>query len=109
MEGVLEQILEELREIRQLLSENQVGDNVINHNRYVNTTMKSKEAAEYLGITENRLRTLAKEGKIKHFRAGNKFLFRRNSLDLWLNEVQDGSIKSEFNPILKKGLRKVKE
>lgn len=50
MEGIMEQILAELKEIRHLFAENQ-GNNISN-SRYVNTTIISKEAAEYLGITE---------------------------------------------------------
>lgn len=47
-------------------------------------TFKLKEAAEYLDITEYRMRLLAKQGKIKCFKAGNRYLFRSNDLDEWL-------------------------
>jgi excisionase family DNA binding protein len=107
MEGILEQILYELKEIKQLLAENK---NITTETGigYINNTMKVKEASAYLGITEWQLRTLAKQGKIKHLRSGNRYLFRRHSLDLWMIEVQENSIKKDDDPEIKKGLWKVK-
>jgi excisionase family DNA binding protein len=95
MDGILEQILIELKEIRKLLIENK---NVCDPNfngRLVNDTMTTKEAAEYLGIAVSRVRILAKQGKIKHFMAGNKRLYKKKSLDQWLEEVQEYSIVSQ--------------
>ncbi|NMB96109.1 MAG: helix-turn-helix domain-containing protein [Clostridiaceae bacterium] len=92
MDGLLEQILSELKEIKQLLAKNQ-GIDAATKSDSINDTMKSKEAAEYLGITEYRLRTLTKQGEIKHFMAGNRFLYKRESLELWLVEIQEASIR----------------
>lgn len=107
MEGILEQILSELKEIKQVFAENQ-NNNTDTRKGYINNTMKVKEATGYLGITEWQLRTLAKQGKIKHLRSGNRYLFRRDSLDFWLKEVQEESIKKDDELFEKHGMKKVK-
>ncbi len=39
--------------------------------------------------------------------AGNRFLFRKEALDSWLQEVQNNSIEKE-EPLIKNGIRKIK-
>lgn len=109
MDGLLEQILSELKEIKQLLAKNQGIDVTATKSELINDTMKSKEAAEYLGITEYRLRTLTKQGEIKHFTAGNRFLYKRKSLDLWLEEIQEASIRKNEEVQGYGKIRRVKE
>jgi excisionase family DNA binding protein len=74
-----------------------------------NNTLKTKEAAKYLGIAEHRLRLLTKQGKIKHFTAGNKYLYKRISLDQWLDEVQESSIKKSSEKDDYGKIRKVRD
>mgnify|MGYP000900398974 CR=1 FL=1 len=93
MDGLLEQILSELKEIKQLLAKSQGANMTFAKSELINNTMKSKEAAVYLGITEYRLRKLTKQGEIMHFTAGNRFLYKRKSLDIWLEEIQEASVK----------------
>ena len=88
MDGILEQILVELWEIKQILNNKENGLK----SQVSNNTMKTKEAADYLGITEYRIRALTKKGEIKHFKAGNRILYKRSALDQWLEEVQEASI-----------------
>jgi excisionase family DNA binding protein len=110
MDGILEQILSELKEIKLLLKENMGKDTSTTNNTPVMNTMKTKEAAEYLGITEWQLRILTKQGKIQHFKAGNRFLYKRKSLDLWLENELASSVKHEDEEEIGPGrIRRIKE
>ncbi len=107
MEGVLEQILAELKEIKQILAKNysvidgitkiQITNDYVKNDPVTNNTMKTKEAAEYLGISVNSLKVFTKQGKIKYFTIGNRCLYKRMSLDQWLKEIQDESIQKTKN------------
>ena len=110
MDGILEQILAELKEIKQLLSENRGAETLTTNSTPAVNTMKTKEAAEYLGITEWRLRLLSKQGKIQHFRAGNRFLYKRKSLDLWLENELACSVEQKEEEDFSPGrIRRIKE
>jgi excisionase family DNA binding protein len=53
------------------------------------------EAAEYLGVAQNTVRTWADEGHIKHRRTpGGQRRFRKADLDKFLNDLDD---KAEDN------------
>jgi len=109
MDGILEQILTELKEIKQLLSENMGKDTSPTNSAPIMNTMKTKEAAEYLGITEWQLRFLTKQGKIQHFKAGNRFLYKRKSLDLWLEKELTSSVEHKDEEDIRPGrIRKIK-
>lgn len=56
MDGVLEQILAELKDIKQLIATSQGSNIAAIKVESVHDTMKTKEAAEYLGIALHRLR-----------------------------------------------------
>lgn len=110
MDGILEQILAELKEIKLLLSKNIGQDMSATNNTMVMNTMKTKEAAEYLGITERQLRTLTKQGKIQHFKAGNRFLYKRKSLDLWLDSELKSSVEQKDEEDTQPGrIQRIKE
>lgn len=95
MDGILEQILIELKEIKQLMAAERRNSNA-SDNHLQNDTMTVREAAKYLGIAEQRLRSLTAQGSIRHLKAGNRFLYKRKSLDIWLEEVQNESIKPDI-------------
>ena len=57
-------------------------------------TLNAKQAASYIGISYWTLLNIARQGKIKHFRGGNKLLFRQKSLDEWMAQEEEASIKS---------------
>mgnify|MGYP002411641638 CR=1 FL=1 len=59
-------------------------------------TFKRKEAAEYLQITDNFLYTLTRAGKIKHFRAGNRYLYKKSDLDEWIKNETKKGLKEEI-------------
>ena len=109
MDGVLEQILAELKDIKKLIGTSQGSNFAAIKGKSTNDTMKTKEAAEYLGITEYRLRTLTKQAAIRHFEAGNRFLYKRKTLDLWLEETQEASVQQSEEEIGFGRIRKIKE
>lgn len=75
----------------------------------INKTFKPKEAAEYLDVSEYRIRISAKQGKLKHFRVGNRYLFRKCDLDEWIKEETEKSIVKEKHDNQYGKLRKVTE
>lgn len=107
MDGILEQILSELKEIKQILAKNE-AINVFTNNTE-DRTMKAKEAAKYAGITEWALRTFTKQGKIKHVMVGNRYIYRKSALDEWLREALETSVKTDEEPTIKGTIRKVSE
>ena len=56
-------------------------------------TLNAKQAAQYIGISYWTILSLAKQGQIKHFRGGNKILFRQKSLDEWITISENKSIR----------------
>lgn len=66
-------------------------------------TMNAKQAAQYIGISYWTLLNLTRQGQIKHFRGGNKLLFRQKSLDEWMSEAEDASIRSTMQSPNKTG------
>lgn len=58
-------------------------------------TMQTKPAAEYLGLSYWKLLELVKAGKVPHIRVGGRILFRRESLDKWLEEQEETSVRKE--------------
>jgi len=56
-------------------------------------TLTAKQAAQYIGISYWTLLNLVREGQIRHFRGGNKILFRQTSLDEWMYEAEEASIR----------------
>lgn len=59
----------------------------------VRATLKAKEAAHYLGFSYWKLLELVKAGEIPVIRAGNRLLFRRETLDLWLSQQEAASVE----------------
>jgi len=55
--------------------------------------LNAKEAARYIGISYWTLLNIVRQGQIKHFRGGNKLLFRQQSLDEWITAAEAASIK----------------
>lgn len=55
-------------------------------------TLTRKEAAEYLGISPWLLWKLTKQGQIPHCRVASRILYRRRSLDEFLDEREEKAI-----------------
>jgi len=70
-------------------------------------TMKAKEAAEYLGISYWLLLEMTKKGELCYIAAGGRKLFRKESLDLWMTNMEAKSLKTKPEPAGYGRLRKV--
>lgn len=58
-------------------------------------TMQAKEAAAFLGMSYWKLLELKKAGKVPHVPIGGRVLFRKESLERWLQEREAASIRLE--------------
>ena len=61
----------------------------------IRATLPAKEAAQYIGISYWLLLEMVKRKEIPHIQVGNRFLFRRESLDAWLSDQEAASIQKE--------------
>ncbi|HEX4156214.1 MAG TPA: helix-turn-helix domain-containing protein [Acidobacteriaceae bacterium] len=52
----------------------------------VREVMDIRQAAEYLGISGDTLYRYASEGFVPAFKLGNRWRFRKNLLDSWMDE-----------------------
>ncbi|GED55139.1 DNA-binding protein [Brevibacillus borstelensis] len=57
-------------------------------------TMTAKDTAAYLGISYWKLTMMCKAGEIPHLRAGNRILFRKETLDRWMANQETLSVQS---------------
>lgn len=56
-----------------------------------------KELSSYLRISISEIRKLVKQNKIPHFRVGNRIKFELNTINLWIEKLdQKESKKSLF-------------
>ena len=70
--------------------------------------MTLAQAAEYAGLAKNHIRNLVITKKIKHHKAGNKYLINADAIDEYLKQAQEESIKPEDPNNSYGTLRKVK-
>lgn len=56
-------------------------------------TLKSKQAAAYLGISYWKILDMVKKGEIPHIKAGKLVLFRKETLDNWIVEQEQQSVE----------------
>jgi excisionase family DNA binding protein len=55
-------------------------------------TVKAKQAAEYLNISYWKILDMVKKGEIPHIKAGKLVLFRKETLDRWIEEQEAASV-----------------
>ncbi|KNF09851.1 DNA binding domain, excisionase family [Gottschalkia purinilytica] len=73
-----------------------VNDIIKNSNKeIVRMTMTAKEAAKYLDISYWLILELVKRKEIPCIDLGNRKLFRKHSLDAWMNKKEQESIEHE--------------
>lgn len=60
-------------------------------------TMTAKDTAAYLGISYWKLTMMCKAGEVPHLRAGNRILFRKETLDRWMANQETLSIQSKHD------------
>lgn len=70
-------------------------------------TLPAKPAAKYIGISYWKLLELAKAGELPHIRVGRRLLFRRESLDRWLEQQEAGSVQKP-EPVARGKIRRLK-
>ena len=58
------------------------------------STIRIKEAAEYLGLSEYLVRKMCKTKQLPHIKAGGIYLFRKSSLDEWMKRQEDSNLES---------------
>nr|WP_150959612.1 helix-turn-helix domain-containing protein [Aneurinibacillus sp. XH2] len=56
--------------------------------------MTVKEAAELLRVSKDSLYRDVRRGRIKHFKIGATILFRRDTLQAWIEQQEKESIKA---------------
>lgn len=71
-------------------------------------TLSGKEAAKYLGISYWLILDLAKRNQIPCIHAGTRVLFRKETLDLWMQNQEIKSMQpAAIDPVGYGTLRKV--
>ena len=68
------------------------------------TTFTAVETAAYLGVCYETVIRMARRQQIPHHRIGRKLLFRKDSLDQWIQGQEQRSTMSEIVP---QGLRRI--
>lgn len=51
-------------------------------------TLKPKEAAQFLGCSEYKIKELARTNEIPHYRIGVRIMFRKSSLMTWIENQE---------------------
>lgn len=56
------------------------------------TTVTVEEVAQYIGISKDMVYVLVREKRIPHIRVGRRILFKRESIDDWFKELEEGGL-----------------
>lgn len=60
----------------------------------VKETMRSGEAAEYLGLSKSHLAHLSRAGEIDYYKAGGTLYFKKDALDAYIQEHKRSSVRT---------------
>ncbi|PIC71531.1 excisionase [Sporosarcina sp. P16b] len=52
------------------------------------STLTAQETATYLGVSLDMIYKLAREKSIPNIRLGQRLLFKKDSLDRWMSEIE---------------------
>ncbi len=55
-----------------------------------------KELSSYLRISISEIRKLVKQNKIPHFRVGNRIKFELNTINLWIEKLEQKESKKSL-------------
>ncbi len=55
-----------------------------------------KELSSYLRISISEIRKLVKQNKIPHFRVGNRIKFELNTINLWIEKLEQRESKKSL-------------
>ncbi len=69
----------------------------------MNDTFNIKELAEYLKCSESLIRKYVRNKSIPYFRVGNRLFFRKETIDLWiqnqeLQNMQQDTYEKQIKP-----------
>ena len=67
--------------------------------------MDIRQASEYLGISADSLYNYAAEGRIPAFKLGNRWRFKKDLLDAWMNQQSGVTAEPPTSAIGKKPAR----
>lgn len=62
--------------------------------RILPITLTVSETAAYLGVSDDTIYELVRRKEIPHFRLRSRILFRRDTLDEWMTQLERKSINS---------------
>ena len=72
---------------------------------HLREVMDMRQAAEYLGISADSLYRYASEGTVPAFRLGNRWRFKRDLLDRWMERASGAAQHTKALPEGKKPAR----
>jgi len=56
-------------------------------------TMDVPETAEYLGVSQDFLYRMTRKKEIPHIKIGSRTMFRKNTIDEWLDQLESESLE----------------
>lgn len=70
----------------------------------MNETFNIKEASQFLKCSESMIRKMVKNKSIPFFRVGNRLFFRKESIELWIKNmefqnIQDNNYEAKIKPL----------
>jgi len=63
----------------------------------IREVMDIYQAAEYLGVSPDTMYRYASEKKIPAFKLGNRWRFRRVTLDRWMQQMEEGNAHTQLH------------
>lgn len=70
---------------------------IINITNSQSVTMDVKEAAAYIGVSDDTIYSMAKQNEIPHLRVRTRILFRKESIDTWMKAMENNSLRKEVS------------
>ena len=61
------------------------------------TTLTVIEVAGYIGLSKDFVYALVAKNEIPHIRIGSRIVFKRASIDAWMNSIEKGGVLHEVN------------
>lgn len=60
------------------------------------STLTVSEVAKYIGLSDDFIYILCREKRIPHIKIGSRILFKRASIDEWLEDKISESVENEY-------------
>lgn len=62
---------------------------VMKYSSVERSTITVKEVAKYIGISHDMVYKMVRQRQIPHIRIGSRIIFKIDSIDAWLDELED--------------------